>query len=34
LESAFEYAYDVLWRNLAQSIQRDLRLDAYAICRS
>lgn len=30
LESAFEYAYDVLWRNLAQTIQRDLRVDAYA----
>ena len=29
LESAFEYAYDVLWRNLAQTIQRDLRVDAY-----
>lgn len=30
LESAFEYAYEVLWRNLAQTIQRDLRVDAYA----
>lgn len=30
LESAFEYAYDVLWRNLAQSIQKDLRIEAYA----
>ncbi|MDV3352961.1 ABC transporter ATP-binding protein [Leptothoe sp. LEGE 181152] len=29
LESAFEYAYNWLWRNLAQSIQHDLRLDAY-----
>ncbi|MBE7384307.1 MAG: ABC transporter ATP-binding protein [Leptolyngbya sp. SIO1E4] len=29
LESAFEYAYSVLWRNLAQTIQRDLRIDAY-----
>ncbi|WP_008310931.1 ABC transporter ATP-binding protein [Leptolyngbya sp. PCC 6406] len=29
LESAFEYAYEVLWRNLAQTIQRDLRVDAY-----
>lgn len=29
LESAFEYAYAVLWRNLAQSVQHDLRLDAY-----
>ncbi|MEB3209785.1 MAG: ABC transporter ATP-binding protein [Leptolyngbyaceae bacterium] len=29
-ESGFEYAYARLWRNLAQSIQHDLRLDAYA----
>ncbi len=29
LESAFEYAYDRLWRNLAQTIQHDLRIDAY-----
>ena len=29
LESAFEYAYNWMWRNLAQSIQHDLRLDAY-----
>ncbi|MBF2021822.1 MAG: ABC transporter ATP-binding protein [Hydrococcus sp. C42_A2020_068] len=29
LESLFEYAYDRLWRNLAQNIQHDLRLDAY-----
>ena len=29
LESAFEYAYDRLWRNLAQALQHDLRLDAY-----
>jgi ATP-binding cassette subfamily B protein len=29
-ESAFQYAYARLWRNLAQSIQHDLRLDAYA----
>lgn len=29
LESAFEYAYARLWRNLAQTIQHDLRLDAY-----
>ncbi|MEM9265739.1 MAG: ABC transporter ATP-binding protein [Cyanobacteria bacterium P01_F01_bin.13] len=29
LESVFEYAYNWLWRNLAQSIQHDLRLDAY-----
>ena len=29
LESVFEYAYARLWRNLAQLIQHDLRLDAY-----
>lgn len=29
LESAFEYAYARLWRNLAQTIQHDLRLDTY-----
>ena len=29
LESAFEYAYARLWRNLAQNIQNDLRLEAY-----
>jgi ATP-binding cassette subfamily B protein len=29
LESAFQYAYARLWRNLAQNIQHDLRLDAY-----
>ena len=30
LESIFEYAYGVLWRNLAQTVQHELRLDAYA----
>ncbi|MCU0524039.1 MAG: ABC transporter ATP-binding protein/permease [Elainella sp. Prado103] len=30
LESLFEYAYARLWRNLGQTIQHDLRLDAYA----
>ncbi|AFZ35705.1 Xenobiotic-transporting ATPase [Stanieria cyanosphaera PCC 7437] len=30
LESIFEYAYERLWRNLAQNIQHDLRLDAYS----
>jgi ATP-binding cassette subfamily B protein len=30
LESLFQYAYDRLWRNLAQNIQHDLRLDAYS----
>ncbi len=28
-ESAFEYMHDVLWRNLAQTVQHELRLDAY-----
>ncbi len=30
LESVFEYAYAKLWRNLAQNIQHNLRLDAYS----
>ncbi|WNZ27992.1 ABC transporter ATP-binding protein [Leptolyngbya sp. NK1-12] len=30
LESVFEYLYARLWRNLAQKIQHNLRLDAYA----
>ncbi|MEM7595598.1 MAG: ABC transporter transmembrane domain-containing protein, partial [Cyanobacteria bacterium P01_A01_bin.83] len=29
LESIFEYAYTRLWRNLAQDMQHDIRLDAY-----
>ena len=29
-ESLFEFAYGVLWRNLAQDVQHELRLDAYA----
>ncbi|MEM7350836.1 MAG: ABC transporter ATP-binding protein [Acidobacteriota bacterium] len=29
LESLFEYAYAVLWRNLAQNVQHDVRVDAY-----
>jgi len=29
LESVFEYAYALLWRNLAQTLQHELRLDAY-----
>ncbi len=29
LESLFEYAYAVLWRNLAQTLEHDLRLDTY-----
>ena len=30
LESLFQYTYERLWRNLAQNIQHDLRLDAYS----
>lgn len=30
LESIFQYAYDRLWRNLAQNLQHRLRLDAYS----
>jgi ATP-binding cassette subfamily B protein len=30
LESLFQYAYSRLWRNLAQTIQHELRLDTYA----
>ena len=33
LESLFEYLLGIEWRNLAQSIQHELRVDAYAICR-
>ncbi len=29
LESLFEFGYDRLWRNLAQTLQHELRLDAY-----
>jgi len=29
LESAFEYAYQVMWRNLAQTLQHTVRLDVY-----
>lgn len=29
LESAFEYAFKILWRNLAQTVQHEVRLDAY-----
>jgi ATP-binding cassette subfamily B protein len=29
LESLFEYAYSLAWRNLAQSLQHEIRLDAY-----
>ncbi len=29
LESAFQYAYELLWRNLSQSMEHDLRIDAY-----
>lgn len=29
-ESVFEYLYNVLWRNLAQTVQHELRTEAYA----
>jgi ATP-binding cassette subfamily B protein len=29
-ESLFEYLYQLRWRNLAQDLQHDLRMDAYA----
>jgi ATP-binding cassette, subfamily B, bacterial len=29
LESVFQYAYELGWRNLAQTIQHELRVDAY-----
>jgi ATP-binding cassette subfamily B protein len=29
LESAFQYAYGILWRNLAQTVEHELRIDAY-----
>jgi ATP-binding cassette subfamily B protein len=29
LESVFEYLFQVAWRNLAQTVQHELRLDAY-----
>ncbi len=29
-ESGFEYAFQVMWRNLAQTIQHEMRLDAYS----
>ena len=29
LESIFEYAFGVLWRNLAQTVQHELRVDAW-----
>lgn len=30
LESLFEYLHSIWWRNLAQTIQHELRIDAYA----
>jgi ATP-binding cassette subfamily B protein len=29
LESVFQYAYGILWRNLAQTVEHELRIDAY-----
>ena len=28
-ESAFQFGYDSMWRNLAQTVQHEMRLDAY-----
>ena len=30
LESVFEYFYSIYWRNLAQDLQNDARMDAQA----
>ena len=30
LESAFEYANRIVWRNLAQAVQHEMRIEAYA----
>jgi ATP-binding cassette, subfamily B, bacterial len=30
LESVFEYLFQIAWRNLAQTVQHELRVDAYA----
>jgi len=30
LESLFQFAYGILWRNLAQTVQHEIRLDAFA----
>jgi ATP-binding cassette subfamily B protein len=30
IESVFEYAHKILWRNLAQTLQHELRIEAYA----
>ena len=30
MESGFQYIYSLLWRNLAQTIQHELRMDTYA----
>jgi ATP-binding cassette subfamily B protein len=30
LESLFEYFYGILWRNLAQTVQHEIRLDTFA----
>jgi ATP-binding cassette subfamily B protein len=29
LESVFQYAYGILWRNLSQTVEHELRIDAY-----
>ena len=30
LESIFEYWYGILWRNLAQTVQHELRVDTFS----
>lgn len=30
IESAFQYAWQIVWRNLAQTVEHDLRMDLYA----
>jgi hypothetical protein len=30
LESATEYGYSLMWRNLAQTVEHEARMDAYA----
>ena len=31
-ESLFEYLYALRWRELAQNLQHELRMEAYATC--
>ena len=34
LESIFDYMMQLSWRNLAQTLRRDLRVDTYNTCRN